>query len=98
VTTAWRTLPAALLAATFLTGVPAAATEPAPRLILVQRIRDTVILTCASHAGKTTCAGAHRPRPYLTVGFAGVTALPAPLGPLPRAPHRRTPAASPELP
>jgi hypothetical protein len=98
VTTAWRTLPAALLAATVLTGVPgtAAAAEPRATLVLVQRVRDTVSLACAPHAGKITCAAVHRPRPYLTAGYA-VTSFPAPPAPRPRAPHRRTPAAFPGL-
>jgi hypothetical protein len=91
---AWRILLAALVAASLLTGVPAAA-ETQAHVVLVERLRDTVTVVCASHDGKITCTSAHRFRPYLT---AVVTTGPAPLAPRPRAPHRRTPAAAPARP
>jgi hypothetical protein len=98
VTTAWKMLPAVLLAAAALVGVPASASaDPQVRLVLVHRVRDTVQLTCGPHAGKVTCAATHRPRPYLTA-FTTVTSVPAPPAPRLRAPHRRTPAAAPAPP
>ncbi len=91
---AFRTLLAALAAAALLTGVPAAAATPG-RLLVVERVRDTVSVVCANHDGKVACHAVHRPRAFLVVTF---TTVPAPPAPRPRAPHLRTPPASPGLP
>src|SRR3569833_2885086 len=88
---AWRILLAVLVAASSLSGVPAAAAAEQTHVVLVERVRDTVTFACAPHGGRITCVPAHRARPYLT---AVVTTGPAPLAHRTSAPHRRTPATA----
>jgi hypothetical protein len=102
VTTVWKLLPAALLAASALAGAPAAVAavpDRDARVLLVLRVRDTVTLACVpGPGGIVACTARHRPRACLTAGPGPVTGGPDPLGPLPRAPRPRTPASGPALP